>query len=696
MNCVKRVISVCLVLVLSVPMFSATAINAFALSENARYYESIPETVYATVDEPFEIYYKNILSLPDMQISFTVPQDMTKKYFSDRIEITAHVSGDYEISWRVYDREYILVDSGTMTLSARTRELKDATVLVMGDSTVNAGVVTQSMLDFYEENGKKLTLLGTKGVGENLHEGRSGWRSYDYCESETNRNEANPFYNNGFDFSYYMESQGYESPDVVVVQIGINDIKRLTLEEYSNEKSLESFSQIISSIHSYNPEISVVLSVPVLPNINEESYNGNINIVTPFEYRNNIIHFASDLLEKFENTENVYISAPNCSIDSANEIEDAIHPTNDGYSKIAKSHIETINYIYNKEIESEPTKITSGEFKNGEIHLSWVKMPGVERYAVIREDYGILTETQESTFSDTNVESGNVYKYVVRTYFTDGYVYDSEGFKVTIIDEPVLKSAENATKGVQVKWNEVNGAESYVVYRKTAGTSWKKLGTVKSTSFVDTKVVSGIKYLYTVRASLDSVLSSYDKAGVSVYYLATPALSSITNNSGSVKVTWEKVSGAKGYYVYRKTSKKGKWVKVASVKGTSYTDKDVKSGGNYYYTVRAYNGKNLSYYVSGGIATKYLNTPKLSKVTSKKNGVTLTYGKVAGATDYYIYRKTGKGSWKKIATVSGNNQTSYLDKTAKKGVTYTYTVRAVNGKYKSYYNTKGLTIKDKY
>ena len=100
--------------------------------------------------------------------------------------------------------------------------------------------------------------------------------------------------------------------------------------------------------------------------------------------------------------------------------------------------------------------------------------------------------------------------------------------------------------------------------------------------------------------------------------------------------------------------------------------------------------------MSGGIATKYLNTPTLSKVTSKKNGITLTYGKVAGATDYYIYRKTGKGSWKKIATVSGNNKTSYLDKTAKKGVTYTYTVRAVNGKYKSYYNTKGLTIKDKY
>ena len=74
----------------------------------------------------------------------------------------------------------------------------------------------------------------------------------------------------------------------------------------------------------------------------------------------------------------------------------------------------------------------------------------------------------------------------------------------------------------------------------------------------------------------------------------------------------------------------------------------------------------------------------------------VTYGKVTGATEYIVYRKNGNGNWSKIATVTGNKKTTYLDKTAKKGVTYTYTVRAVNGKYKSLYNSKGLTVKDKY
>ena len=51
-------------------------------------------------------------------------------------------------------------------------------------------------------------------------------------------------------------------------------------------------------------------------------------------------------------------------------------------------------------------------------------------------------------------------------------------------------------------------------------------------------------------------------------------------------------------------------------------------------------------------------------------------------------RKTGNGAWKQIANVKGGTKISYLDKTAKKGVTYKYTVKA--------YNTKGLSIKDKY
>jgi fibronectin type 3 domain-containing protein len=57
---------------------------------------------------------------------------------------------------------------------------------------------------------------------------------------------------------------------------------------------------------------------------------------------------------------------------------------------------------------------------------------------------------------------------------------------------------------------------------------------------------------------------------------------------------------------------------------------------------------------------------------------------VTGASKYYVYRKTASGSWSKIATTTS---TSYTDKTAKKGTTYYYTVKAVSGSYLSSYTS---------
>ena len=50
--------------------------------------------------------------------------------------------------------------------------------------------------------------------------------------------------------------------------------------------------------------------------------------------------------------------------------------------------------------------------------------------------------------------------------------------------------------------------------------------------------------------------------------------------------------------------------------------------------------------------------------------------------------------WAKIKTT--NSTTTYTDRTAKKGVTYKYTIRAISDSNKGYYNTSGLQVKDKY
>ncbi len=178
-------------------------------------------------------------------------------------------------------------------------------------------------------------------------------------------------------------------------------------------------------------------------------------------------------------------------------------------------------------------------------------------------------------------------------------------------------------------------------------------------------------------------------------YLATPKLTKIANTTTGVKVTWGKVTGATSYVVYRKTGS-GSWKRIADgIKNTYYTDKTAKSGTTYKYTVRAQKGSLLSGYVKNGISIKCLADPTLKVPTSSRSGITLKWTKTAGASGYVIYRKAGNGSWKKLVTEKGVSNLSYIDKSARKGTTYTYKIRAYYSKtYSAYSNTR--QIKDKY
>lgn len=172
-----------------------------------------------------------------------------------------------------------------------------------------------------------------------------------------------------------------------------------------------------------------------------------------------------------------------------------------------------------------------------------------------------------------------------------------------------------------------------------------------------------------------------------------PKLSKVENTSSGVKITWGKVSGADKYYVYRKTSG-GSYSKIGTTTKTYYTDKTAKSGKKYYYIVKAINeaGSSSS---SSSLSKLYLADPTLKTPSSTKSGVKLTWSKVSGADGYIVYRKTGSGSYSKIATVKGYKKVTYTDKSAKKGKKYTYKVKAYKSKtYSAYSNTKALT--DKY
>ncbi len=97
----------------------------------------------------------------------------------------------------------------------------------------------------------------------------------------------------------------------------------------------------------------------------------------------------------------------------------------------------------------------------------------------------------------------------------------------------------------------------------------------------------------------ESVSPTFSVSAASVKdSLAVKKLSITTNKKyGTLKLSWQKTPGAKGYVVYRSNSgKKNSYKKLATVKTNSYTDTGLKNSTTYYYAVRAYkkaNGKNV-------------------------------------------------------------------------------------------------------
>lgn len=249
------------------------------------------------------------------------------------------------------------------------------------------------------------------------------------------------------------------------------------------------------------------------------------------------------------------------------------------------------------EIELAAPELKSVSSTNSGVSFKWAKVDGAASYAVYRKtstgSYKKLGTTASTSYTDTTAKSGSTYYYTVRCLKEDGSdagQYNSTGLKITYVAAAKISSVSNLYSGMKVSWGKVSGAASYSVYRKTSTGSFKKIGSATSTSYTDTTAKSGTKYTYTIRCVNKSgnLSGAYDKTGVSKLRLAG-VKPSVKNTSKGPKATWSKVTGAKGYYVYRKTTS-GSYKLLKKTTSLSYTDTTAKKGSTYYYKVLAYNG----------------------------------------------------------------------------------------------------------
>lgn len=172
-----------------------------------------------------------------------------------------------------------------------------------------------------------------------------------------------------------------------------------------------------------------------------------------------------------------------------------------------------------------------------------------------------------------------------------------------------------------------------------------------------------------------------------------PKITSLTNEVSGVQVKWSKISGTAKYRVYRKTGAES-WKRLCTTTSGTFTDKTVKSGTTYTYTVRGVSADEKRFttdYDKKGKNIRYLDSPRLESVKNTSSGVCIKWKKVTGTAQYRVFRKSGSGSWKRLGNTTS---VSFTDKTAKNGTSYTYTVRCLSADGKKYTSShyKGKAI----
>ena len=345
--------------------------------------------------------------------------------------------------------------------------------------------------------------------------------------------------------------------------------------------------------------------------------------------------------------------------------------------------------------------ISSLKNTTGGIKLAWKKVDGVYGYRLYQKtsnSWKRIKDTTATSFTDSAVSANQTKTYTIRCIDKNGKTvsgFYSKGWsKKYTHAAPTISKLENTTGGIKLSWNKITGVYGYRVYAKTSS-GWKKLKDTTATNLTDSIVSANQTKTYTIRCidkNGKTVSSFYSKGWSKKYTPVAPTISKLENTTGGTKLTWNKITGVYGYRVYTKTS--SGWKKLKDTTATNLTDSAVNANQTKTYTIRCIdkNGKTVSGFNSKGWSKKYTAaTPKITKLTNRSKGVSVTWNKIAGVYGYRLYRKYDGGSWTKVKDTTS---TSFTDSGAKKGKKVTYTVRCIDkkGKTVSGFNSKGWSI----
>ncbi len=378
--------------------------------------------------------------------------------------------------------------------------------------------------------------------------------------------------------------------------------------------------------------------------------------------------------------------------------------TVNGKEIVSKTYPRVKAYTYLPEV---------ADFKaDGDINtatLTWTKQSGVQGYIIYQYDTEKskyvrieVTPTNVNKYTVKNLAEGASHKFAIKAY---KMINDKEVVSKTYplsVTKTALSQVENFkakadVDNITLEWDKNEYAEGYILYKYNFATNrYSKL--VKTEGNVDSYVVTGLdqatKYQYAIRAytTLDGkdVLSKTYPSVTAYTYLPTVADFRAKTDINSVKLSWDKVTGAQGYIIYKYDTVGKKYVRLKKTTNTDneYTVTSLTPQKSYDFAVKAYktvDGKEI-------VSKTY---PKLTAETyiddvtdfkgeyTANGGIKLSWTKVDNAQGYVIYQYDTTAKKYIRLNKTATNISSYTVAKAVAGKSQNYAIRAyktLNGK----------------
>lgn len=482
-------------------------------------------------------------------------------------------------------------------------------------------------------------------------------------------------------------AKGKTKPDVILFYGGTND--RLSGIKTGSFNPSKAPASIKKSVKKWNTFADAFVAAIV----RMENYYPNAQIIV-------IIHNVGASKKKvMKDVCNYYnISYVDISNIKGPLLYDGLHPNKKGMKMIADtiySASQSTSFV--KTFPSKVTNVKATINSHSSVRISWKKQ-NVAGYKIYRSTkkssgYKCVKTTSSTSWTDKGLKTNKTYYYKIKAYSKFGKkTKKSSKYSAVVKAKPYIdtpgsvKVSVAGNRSLKISWNKSKYAKSYQIYRATSKNGkYKKIKTTSSTSYTNSGLTTGKTYYYKVRA--------YNKVGKKTYYSCYSskksgktyigAASSVKASSAgynSAKITWKAGKYAKGYQIYRATSKNGKYTKIKTTTGTSYTNTGLSTNKTYYYKIRSYNTIGGKYYYSGYssiVSAKPIPaTPTGVSAKLNEDAITIKWNAVSGTSKYYIYRNDGK--------IFSTTSTSYTDTPVEAGKAYQYRVRAYRTVYSGY------------